>query len=377
MQRDWTAAYLDGRTASRQRASVRLLPNGLYIITEQGRTLAWPYDAIRLTQGFYPGEQVRLELGAPVAEVLLIDHPAFLSSLRELAPRLASRIHDPARRPHRIAWTAFAAAGAFVIAVAVVRWGLPTFATLVTRWVPVSWESRLGDAVVAHLVPLEDRCDDPILQQRLDSLVAMLAARSPSPYHLKLLVSDNEALNAFAAPGGTIVILTGLLKRTARPEELAGVIAHEIQHIVQRHSTRAILHHASAGVLVGALTGDVSGVAAFGLDAARNLGLLRYSRGNEDEADQAGMRMILAAGIDPAGMIGFYDLLAREGPSLPRALQYLSTHPASVDRVARLRRLAEGSGPPHVSLGLADEWTSLTVRCHSAAVPAPPQSGGP
>jgi predicted Zn-dependent protease len=372
MQRDWSAAYLDGRTASRQRATVRLLPNGLYIATEQGQTLAWPYDAIRLTQGLYPGEQVRLERGKPIAEVLLIEHAEFLSSLRELAPRLASGIHDPSRRKHRVAWTALAAAAAIGIVVAVFRWGLPAFATLVARWVPVSWEVRLGDAVVEHLVPAEDRCDDPILQQRLDDLVSVLIAESRSPYIFKLLVADDDTLNAFAAPGGTIVILRGLLKRTSRPEELAGVISHEIQHIVQRHSTRAILHHASAGVLVGALTGDVSGVAAFGLDAARNLGLLRYSRGNEDEADEAGMRMILAAGLDPAGMIAFYDLLAREAPTLPRALQYLSTHPASADRVARLRRLAEGAGAPRISLGSADEWTPLTMRCRAEPSPVSP-----
>ncbi|MEW6681646.1 MAG: M48 family metallopeptidase [Nitrospirota bacterium] len=372
MPREWSAWYLDGRAASRQRATVRLLPNGLYIATEQGLTLAWPYDAIRVTQGLYRGEQVRLERGGPIAEVLFIEDAAFLSGLRELAPRLASGIHDPARRTHRIVWTALAAAAAIGMVVAVFRWGLPSFAALVARWVPVSWEVRLGDAVVKHLVPAEQRCDDPVLQQRLDDVLAALTAGAASPYDFKLLVADDDALNAFAAPGGTIVILTGLLKRTTRPEELAGVIAHEIQHIVQRHSTRAILHHASAGVLVAALTGDVSGVAAFGLDAARNLGLLRYSRGNEDEADEAGMRMMVAAGIDPSGMIAFYEVLAREGPALPRSMQYLSTHPATADRVERIRHLADGAGPPRVSFGSPDEWAALTQRCRAES-----QSGSP
>ncbi len=372
MPRDWSAWYLDGRTASRQRVNVRLLPNGLYITTEQGLQLAWPYDTIRLTQGLYPGEQVRLERGAPIAEVLFIQDVAFLSSLRELAPGLASGIHDPARRRHRVVWTALAAAAAVGIVVAAFRWGLPSFATLVTRWVPVSWEARLGEVVVGQLVPAESRCDDPILQQRLDDLVSVLVAEAPSPYDVNLLIADDDELNAFAAPGGTIVILTGLLKRTTRPEELAGVIAHEIQHIVRRHSTRAILHHASAGVLVSALAGDVSGVAALGLDAARNLGLLRYSRENEDEADEAGMRMILAAGIDPAGMIAFYDVLDREGATLPRSLQYLSTHPATAERVDRIRRLAQSAGPPRISLGSTDEWSTLTMRCRAESLSGSP-----
>lgn len=363
MQRDWSAVYLDGRTPSRQRATLRLLLNGLYITTEQGLTLAWPYDAIRLTQGSYSGEQVRLERGAPIPEVLFIEDPAFLSSLCEVAPRVASRMHDPARRTQRLAWTALAAAAAVGMVVVLFRWGIPLFATLVARWVPVSWEVRLGDTVVEHLVPADQRCDDPILRQRVDDLAVTLTEHSPSPYRFKVLVADDDELNAFAAPGGTIVLLTGLLKRTTRPEELAGVIAHEIQHIVRRHSTRAILQHASAGVLVGALSGDVSGIAAFGLDAANSLGLLRYSREHEDEADEEGMRMIASAGIDPAGMIAFYELLAREGPALPSSLQYLSTHPASAERVAHLRRLAEGAGPPRLSLGSPEEWSTIALRC--------------
>jgi predicted Zn-dependent protease len=269
-----------------------------------------------------------------------------------------------------MAWTALAAIAALGLAAAVFRWGLPAFATLVAARVPISWEVRLGDTVVDHLVPAENRCDDPILLDHLEQIVSALAARSPSPYTLKIYVADDDTLNAFAAPGGAIVILRGLLKRTTRPEELAGVLAHEIQHITQRHSTRAILHHASAGVLVAALTGDVSGVAAFGLDAARNLGLLRYSRENETAADEKGLEMILAAGIDPSGMIAFYEVLAREGPTLPRPLHYLATHPATGERVARIRQLAEGAGPPTVSLGTAEEWATLTTRCHADATPA-------
>jgi predicted Zn-dependent protease len=368
MPRDWGAAYLDGRTPSRQRATVRLLPNGLSITTEQGRQLAWSYHAIRLTQGLYPGEQVRLEHGAPIAEVLFIPDAAFLSSLHELAPRLAPGIHAPARRRHRLGLTVLAAASAVGLVAAIFRWGLPAFAALVAQWVPVSWEVRLGEAVVDHLVPAEDRCDDPILQQRLDELVSVLTAGAPSPYEVRLIIADDNELNAFAAPGGTIVILTGLLKRTTRPEELAGVMAHEVQHIVRRHSTRAILHHASAGVLVAALMGDVSGVAAFGLDVARNLGLLRYSRENEREADETGMRTVMAAGIDPSGMIAFYEVMAREAPTLPRSLNYLSTHPATVDRVERLRAMVRGVAP-RVSLGGAEEWAAITARCRASPSP--------
>ena len=91
-------------------------------------------------------------------------------------------------------------------------------------------------------------------------------------------------VNAFAGSGGLIVVFRGLLERADTPEELAGVLAHEIQHVLHRDTTRAIFREASTGILVAALAGDVSAAAAFGVQAARVLGDLRYSREAEQEA---------------------------------------------------------------------------------------------
>ncbi|MBI3606561.1 MAG: M48 family metallopeptidase [Nitrospirae bacterium] len=372
MQREWTGFYLDCRVASRQRATIHLLPNGLHITTESGKTLLWTYEDLHQTQGFYAGEQVRLEHGSPIPEVLLVADAAFLSGLYQLVPRLASRLHDPSRRRTRGLLTLLAATAAIGIVAVVFRWGIPAVAAV--PLVPVPWEERLGQAIVQQIAPPERRCDDPILQRRLDEILGALTASVPhSPYAFRVIVSDDPTLNAFAAPGGSIVLLRGLIERTATPEEAAGVLAHEAQHVLKRHSTRTLLQHASTGLLVGALTGDASGIAAFGLDAARTLGLLRYSRDREAEADAEGMRMILAAGIDPAGMIAFYDVLAREGSAIPSTLQHFSTHPSTAQRIERLRALAAGAPAPHTSLGKAEEWVTLRTRCR--AEPAKPSPG--
>ncbi len=367
MQREWTGFYLDGRVASRQRATIHLLPNGLHITTESGKTLLWAYEDLRLTQGFYAGEQVRIEHGGPIPEVLLVADAAFLSGLYQLVPRLASRLHDPSRRRTRGLLTLAAATAAIGIVAVVFRWGIPAVAAIAAPFVPVSWEERLGQAVLEQLAPPGRRCDDPILQQRLDEILAALTASAPhSPYTFRVIVADDLTLNAFAAPGGSIVLLRGLLERTATPEEAAGVLAHEAQHVLKRHSTRALLQHASTGLLVGALTGDAGGITAFGLDTARTLGLLRYSRDHETEADAEGMRMILAAGIDPAGMIAFYDVLAHEESGVPDLLQYFSTHPETARRIERLRALADGAPAPRTSLGGAEEWVTVRTRCRAA-----------
>lgn len=184
-----------------------------------------------------------------------------------------------------------------------------------------------------------------------------------SPYTFRVFVVNSPAVNAFAAPGGYIVVFRGLLQQTKTAEELAGVLAHEIQHILKRHTTRAILQRASTGLLLAALTGDASGAMTYGLESARTLGLLRYSRQNEEEADREGMRMLIDAGINPEGMIAFFEMLKQKGVEVPDSLKYLSTHPTTEDRIEKLKSLA--GQLPHRSVKLLPgyDWKSMEKIC--------------
>jgi len=172
-------------------------------------------------------------------------------------------------------------------------------------------------------------------------------------------------VNAFAAPGGSVVIFRGLLQRTDSPEQLAGVLAHEFQHVLQRHSTRAIIQHTSSGLLIAALTGDVTGPLAYGLEAARVLGHLRYSREAETEADTEGLKMLLAARVDPAGMIAFFeppkDTAGQDEESA--ADKYLSSHPSDRDRKATLTALATTNPIQPVKLLPSGNWIELRHAC--------------
>ncbi|MBI5627862.1 MAG: M48 family metallopeptidase, partial [Candidatus Rokubacteria bacterium] len=175
---------------------------------------------------------------------------------------------------------------------------------------------------------------------------------------------DDPTVNALAAPGGFIVVFRGLLERTRTPEELAGVLAHEIEHVLQRHATKALVQHVSTGLLFTALTGDVSGVMAYGFESARVLGTLRYSRAAEEEADTEGMRLLLAAHIDPAGMIAFFEGMEKRRGEAPGLLTYLSTHPAPEERVARLTRLARAPVPaPSRKLLDGYDWADIRRIC--------------
>jgi predicted Zn-dependent protease len=158
------------------------------------------------------------------------------------------------------------------------------------------------------------------------------------PYKFRVTVFNDPNVNAFALPGGQLVLLRGLIERSKTPEELAGVLAHEMQHVLKRHATRALIQHVSTGLLLAALTGDVMGPVAYGAQSAQVLGQLQYSRRAEVEADAEGMKMLLDARVDPAGTVRFFEGLTG-GDKQPRSvLRYLSTHPSTTDRIERLRQ---------------------------------------
>jgi len=364
MRTDWSGTYLDGRTAARQPASVRLMREGLEITTAAAGSRLWPYRELRQTQGSYAGEEVRLERGGELPETLLIPDAAFLASLHEAAPHVGLRFHDPRRRSARLRWTIVAAGGVLAATAAIYVWGIPLLAALVTPRVPVAWEESLGRSAVAVLAPPAQRCGDPAVGSAMNAIVErLLAAQPPSPYTMRVYVVNRPVLNALAAPGGHVVIFRGLLARTRTPEELTGVMAHELQHILRRHTTRAVIQDVGTGLLLAALTGDVTGPLAYGLQTARALGELRYSRRAEEEADLEGMKMLLAARVDPAGMIAFFETVQKEEGAQPTALAYLSSHPMPAERMARLKAMAAAAPAPAEPVLPGIDWPALTKRC--------------
>jgi predicted Zn-dependent protease len=169
-------------------------------------------------------------------------------------------------------------------------------------------------------------------------LTASLAAR---PYKFQVIVVDEPEVNAFAAPGGTIVLYRGLLERIKSTEELAGVLAHEMQHILHRHSTRILLGNISLSLLFSVVMGEANSAMRIGREGASILGTLNYSRQYEEQADEEGIRLILAAGIDPKGMISFFEEIQKKDRRAATIPAYFSTHPNLNSRIARLKAIAQ------------------------------------
>lgn len=361
----WQGHYLDGRTAVRQGVEIRVLPQALTVRTASGTTFQWLYTEVRQTQGTYAGQQIRLERGGEIAESLLIADPACVEALRRVAPHLTRHVHSPAGRRKRMLWIGGMALGACGGLLALYLWGVPWLVSLAVARVPVAWEEMLGRSVLSHLAPPPQQCTEPGRVQVLDDIMTALLAPLPQvPYTLRVIVVDVAESNAFAVPGGTIVVFHGLLRRTRTAEEMAGVLAHEIQHILLRHGTRLLVQHASLGLLMAMVGGNTSGTLGFGLEGTYRLSTLHYSRQHEEEADTGGFRMLQAAAIDPAGMLAFFHALSQEERAdTLDVLQYLATHPRLANRLETLGSLRQTSARPYRKLLPTYDWHAMHAIC--------------
>ena len=343
--------YFDGQTAEKKDAVVWMEQNGLRIDLGGGISHRWPYAEIHQNTALSRSRQIRLEKGGPLPEVLLVPRAGFFAGLKQIFPKIPGQFQDRPSLSLRAALPLGAALGAAGIILSLYMWGIPILSTWVTAKVPVSWEESLGRSIVETLAPASRRCSDSAQELFLQGIMETLnSSRPESPYKFQVLVVDEPEVNAFAAPGGTIVIFRGLLEKIKTSEELAGVLSHEMQHILYRHSTRMILENVSLQLLLSVVMGDVNSAMNVGKEGVGVLATLNYSRQYEEQADAEGMRLILAAGIDPKGMISFFERIQKEEKpiSIPA---YFSTHPKPESRIRRLGTIArEAPGTPIRSL---------------------------
>jgi len=368
MQTTWPGYYLDGKTADKEPVRVELSINGLKLTLADGTAIYWSYQEIRQVAGFYGNDPVRFEKGSDIPEILIVEDHEFLIHLHEFTPQKAQRFHNPARRSARFRLTLLAAVAVAAITVFVYAWGIPFAASVITPYVPVAWEAGLGKSALNVLAPEDHRCRNPKLTAALQQMVLRLTEKEKIPYNISIYVTDTNIVNAVALPGGSIVVFRGLLEKTKSPDALAGVLAHEIQHITRRHATKRIIADSSTGLILSAVSGDVTGAVVYGAKIAHNLAMLSYSRKDEEEADREGMKMLLSVGIDPGGLIGFFESLQEKdakNANVPRVLKYLATHPDTAERIAKMKAAAAASPRPSSPAfpRLEREWDRIKKDC--------------
>jgi predicted Zn-dependent protease len=296
--------------------------------------LHWSFEGLRQTQGAFGNEQLRLERGVDPVEALLVEQDGLAEAIRAAAPGAIQRVR-PRQSTVKVVGVSLAA---LLFGGTLYVWGAPIMTDWMAPKVPVAWEVSLGESVARRLAPLHRLCGDSVGHADLRRVVDRLLTTVPStPYTFRVSVVRDSAVNAFAAPGGFIVLHSGLLSSAETPEQLAGVLAHELQHVLHRHSTRAVIREAPLRLALATVSGGGMETAA---TVVGTIGVLSYRRADEAQADRDGMRMLEAAQVEPSGMVDFMRTLDKGDTPPPRFVSYLSSHPHTRDRVAILSAMA-------------------------------------
>jgi Zn-dependent protease with chaperone function len=351
-----SVVYFDGAT-SRRRLVTLVFGDRLDLHEPLQAVIAWPYQDIRRADS--PTGTLRLTcLSVSALARLEIRDAAIAAQLIARCPRLDENRPSRGGAATIVGWSLAAAASI----IAVVLFGVPLAADRLTPLVPQAVERRMGDVADGQVKALfgNKACDNAAGQAAFVKLVNTLREAAGLDPSIQTAVLATAVPNAFALPGGRVYLFNGLLAKAENPDEIAGVLAHELGHLRHRDGTRNLIYNGGTSFLIGLLFGDITGSGAV-IFASRSLVTASYSREAEQNADNFSIDVMHRLGrpTKPMGEL-LFRVTGKQGDS---SLSILASHPMTEDR---LKRMSEEnrppSGPPLLS---AEEWTSLKAICSS------------
>jgi predicted Zn-dependent protease len=329
------SAYFDGDRPISEEVSLHIANKNLQIGLDDGSTLFWPVNNIRVLEDQADKNSFTLRLTTePVSRLFVTD-----KTLLGYLPNATRRV-PPKGRARLAAW-AVAAVAAVALQVTVL---VPMLADRLAVFIPPAGERALGEATFEQIRNALDEtglaplavCENPKGVRALTQMTAALNAGEGAPEGLSVTVLDHKMINAFALPGGFVVIFKGLIDQAETPDEVAAVLAHEIGHVVSRDPTRHALRSAGSIGILGLLFGDFAGGAAV-LFLTERLISATYSQQAETDADAFGYSRLEAANVSPAALGTMFGRLRDEHGEGNELLNHFLSHPSLAERIDNAR----------------------------------------
>nr|WP_244552765.1 M48 family metallopeptidase [Bradyrhizobium sp. Ghvi] len=360
------AIFFDGQS-SRRRQVMLTLGDALEIaepgdVQASGFVTRWSYDEIRRADS-PPGILRLTSTTAPPLARLEIRDTAFGADLIARCLRLDEHQTTGRGVAKIVGWSVAAA----VSIVCVVLFGVPLAADRLAPLVPKPIERRIGDAseVQVKTIFRGEACNDAAGQAAFRKLVNRLRDTAGlDDDSMTAGVLRTSVPNAFALPGGKVYVLSGLLDKAESPDELAGILAHELGHLKHHDNMRGLIYNGGTSFLIGLLFGDVTGSSAV-IFASRSVVEASYSREAETAADSFAIDIMHQLGRSPKPAAELmFRITGKEGGSSFATI--LASHPLTEDRLARMTREDRpASGPPLLT---DKEWQALKGICGSGKV---------
>jgi beta-barrel assembly-enhancing protease len=350
--------FFDGETARVHDVDVALMGEGLLITgTTIGNQRNWPLAGLEAVEGLVPDRPLRLRSETAPGERLIINDRALIEAIRPLAPQLTRPLG--ARKILRFAVMTIAG----LALVALIGYGLLSLLPpVVARLMPEEWRERLGRQAEQSFIGSYAECKSAAGTRAVAALGYRLFENNADlAPDFTLRVYRLPAINAFALPGGRIILSGKLIDAAKTPEEVAGVLAHELGHVDSRDPEVALVRLTGLQLLISLATGSDGGSVLSNLAGLATL--LRYTRTAEIRADDYAQMLLNRAKIDPLGLKRFFESVRKleeaRTPGGPLG-GLLSTHPATEERIARIKPLENGPARSVMSDAL---WRALKAIC--------------
>ena len=300
-----------------------------------------PFSALTVSAGGLDHDQLVVKWTGPKGErTLYLKNPDVIRAFRQAAPEHLSHSFEQAaervrqvRHRGRLVWSL---AGCVFLATVLGLWfGSDLLVELAVSRIPVEWEQNLGESAYRDFLSHQEVMKEGSAVTALGEMMQRLTEQIPNnPYKFEMAVVKSDVINAFALPGGYVVVFTGLMKKAESGEEVAGVLSHELNHVLQRHGLERILKSLGLLTVVAIVLGNQQGLVGMMKQLGVELLTLKFGREQETEADLTGLQLLQRAKIDPSGMIRFFERLSEKDQG---RIEWLSTHPMSTARADLLK----------------------------------------
>jgi hypothetical protein len=358
--------YFDGLTAAPQEVIVKFGEASLTLMTADDMPVThWALASLRLVDGSGK-DQLRLTPEPGSDERLTIRDRDMIAAIRAVCPDLTNKPRNRRELPKILFW-AGGAIGAVLLIIFVL---IPALAERLAVLIPPKQEALMGEQVVDQIVWILGKasgkppqfCENPDGRRAIDAMTARMKGSYSGDISIRVRVLDHPMVNAFAAPGGQVLLFRGLIEAAESPEEVAAVLAHEIGHVEHRDPTRQALRAAGSAGVLGLVLGDFAG-GALVLAITETVMNASYQREAEAAADEFAIGALNDARLPTSPFADFFLRIREKYGDADGILSHIASHPDLSER-ARAARAADAVGETPYTPALTDnQWIALRQIC--------------
>ncbi len=357
--------YFDGKNSKLHQGKLTFIPDFWEITLSNNEeiyaTILWEINKINATESV--GGVNTFKYGTYPQETLECQNPQIVNEIKSKYPStklFSSTSHWALTRG--LSSILAIALCVILLGFAFYKLALPPIASHFAQQIPQSYEEQLGNLMLDNIVnqdPKETSSFSYTKNNRQSVLANKFASQINfnSSYKINVTVVNSEQINAFALPGGNVVVFSGLLKKLKTKEEFAALLGHEVAHINKKHSLKNIFRSLSGYLFLSLVTSDINGITTIILENANNLSNLSYSRELETEADAYAIEVLNNNKINPVGLLKLFKVLKNESKFEP--YEILNSHPLTNNRIAFAKKHLKPKQIFYQNTPLQNAWLNI------------------